>query len=548
MRELLGNLKMAKKVMVSPVIALMLMVIFGLVAYGGFFRQQAALEDIFTVRFRHYQASAAVVKDLAEVHANVYKAARLMGANQGEGRELERVIAKLQREQHAKLEKAASIVQGVLKSGVLTKTERNYFVFAADRIPKYQALCRQAISADTVMSAVAMSQADDAFQEIVTNLQELVILEEKLSSEQYASSERVFKAALVILALLFVAAAALSLGISLIMKGVILTPIQRTVEAIENIAQGDLRKRIDVTSKDEIGRMAEHFNAFAEKLRDAITHVADSSNQVLSSANEVDSASNQIATRINEAAVQVNSVAAASEEMSQTSSEIARNCMMAAKSADQANFSANTGYKIIQNTIVVMNSISDRVKDSSHVIKGLGERSEKIGEIVNLINDIADQTNLLALNAAIEAAAAGEQGRGFAVVAEEVRNLAKRTANATKEIGHRITTMQTETKHAVASMDQGVSEVEKGTSEAARSGEALQEILSHIGKVTQEINQIAVASEEETATTTEIAGNIQQISAVIQETTKRIQDNAKAASQLADLSEGLQKMVDRFQI
>jgi methyl-accepting chemotaxis protein len=195
-----------------------------------------------------------------------------------------------------------------------------------------------------------------------------------------------------------------------------------------------------------------------------------------------------------------------------------------------------------------MNRINNRVKESSEIIRDLGERSEQIGQVVGLINDIASQTNLLALNAAIEAAAAGEQGRGFAVVAEEVRNLATRTAEATKEIGNTISAMQSGTKQAVISMEEGVNEVEQGTAEAAKSGHAVQEILGHMDKVTLEINQIAVASEEETATISEIAKSIQQISEVIQETTQRIQDNAASASQLADLSKGLQAIVSRFQV
>jgi methyl-accepting chemotaxis protein len=297
-----------------------------------------------------------------------------------------------------------------------------------------------------------------------------------------------------------------------------------------------------------MGEMASHFNAFVDKLHEAITHVAQSSNEVARAANVLDNATEQMASGVEQAAVQVNSVATASEEMSKTSSEIAQNCVTAVRSSEQANHSVATGESIIQGTIDVMNRISDRVKESSDVIKSLGTRSDQIGEIVGLINDVADQTNLLALNAAIEAARAGEHGRGFAVVADEVRKLAERTSHATKEISDTIRAMQTETKKAVSSMEEGVSEVSIGTTEAAKSGEALKEILSLINKVTGEINQIAVASEEETATTNEIATNIQQISQVMQETARRIQENSSASSQLADLSKGLEEMVGQFRL
>jgi methyl-accepting chemotaxis protein len=208
----------------------------------------------------------------------------------------------------------------------------------------------------------------------------------------------------------------------------------------------------------------------------------------------LDDATEKMATGIEEAAMQVNSVAAASEEMSKTSEEIARNCVAVAKSSEKANGSASTGEKIIQDTIEVMNRINDRVQDSSRIIKSLGVRSDQIGEIVELINDVADQTNLLALNAAIEAARAGEHGRGFAVVADEVRKLAERTSGATKEIRETIHAMQSETRNAVVSMEEGVNDVGQGTIEAAKSGEALKDILHHFNKVTSEVNQIAVAS------------------------------------------------------
>jgi methyl-accepting chemotaxis protein len=251
---------------------------------------------------------------------------------------------------------------------------------------------------------------------------------------------------------------------------------------------------------------------------------------------------------VEEAAMQVNSVATASEEMSKTSSEIAQNCVTAVRSSDAANHSVSTGETIIHQTITVMNRISDRVKESSEVIKSLGARSDQIGQIVSLIDDVADQTNLLALNAAIEAARAGEHGRGFAVVADEVRKLAERTSHATKEISGTIRAMQTETKKAVASMEEGVNEVGLGTTEAAKSGEALTDILTQINKVAGEINQIAVASEQETATTNEIATSIQQISQVMQDTAQTIQDNRNASSQLAGLAKGLEEMVGQFRL
>jgi len=247
-------------------------------------------------------------------------------------------------------------------------------------------------------------------------------------------------------------------------------------------------------------------------------------------------------------AAQAGTVATASEEMSCTSSEIANNCLMAVESSQRASDSASSGFGVVQETVDEMGRIAERVKESAQTVESLGARSDQIGEIVGTIEDIADQTNLLALNAAIEAARAGEQGRGFAVVADEVRALAERTTKATKEIGTMIKAIQMETKGAVSSMEEGVKAVEKGTIDAARSGHALQEILEQANSVTMQINQIATAAEEQTATTNEITNNIQQITEVVHETAKGSQESAAAANQLSRLAEELQQLVGTFKL
>ncbi len=328
----------------------------------------------------------------------------------------------------------------------------------------------------------------------------------------------------------------------------ILSSIKKIAESIEVMSKGDLTRRIDVAWKDEIGDMATHLNAFTEKLWNIIIQFSKGSIVASGSATLLDNAAKQMTSGMEQAVVQVNSVASASEEMSMTSSEIAQNCVSAAKSSEQANNAAIAGETIINETVAVMDRINNIVKDSARTVESLGERSDKIGDIISLIDDIADQTNLLALNAAIEAARAGEQGRGFAVVADEVRKLAERTTAATKQIGATIKAMQTETKQAVVSMEEGVKEVEIGAQDAKKSGTALKDILNQINIVTSEIGQIAVASEQQTATANEIAHNIQKISEVMEETARNVSENADAASQMAGLSAELKKLFGQFKL
>ncbi|HEX2965160.1 MAG TPA: methyl-accepting chemotaxis protein [Syntrophorhabdaceae bacterium] len=318
--------------------------------------------------------------------------------------------------------------------------------------------------------------------------------------------------------------------------------------ALEELAHGNLTKRLDETGAEEFNEMAKHFNAAVERLYKTVGHFTNMSYIVSSNAHDVDASSREMIAGTDQAVAQISSVAAAGEEMSTTSAEISRNCLSAAKSSERASESAATGQTIADNTLSVMNRIDQNVKGSAEIIRGLGERSTEIGGVISLINDIADQTNLLALNAAIEAARAGEHGRGFAVVADEVRKLAEKTTEATKHIGDTIKAMQSETRQAVVSMEEGVSAVELGSREAKKSDVALKDILQQINVVGSEVSQIATASEQQTATTDELAHNIQSISELVQQVAKILRLNAERMSQVAKLSLDTQRVVTQFKM
>ena len=325
-------------------------------------------------------------------------------------------------------------------------------------------------------------------------------------------------------------------------------PLNRVLESVKRVAKGDLTARCDIATHDELGMLASEVNVMAENLQITIEQVVQCSTQVASAAGQLYSTSEQMATGAEEVAAQTGTVATAGEEMAMTSTEISNNCSTAAQGARQASERAIAGASVVESTVTVMNRIAEQVRSTAQSVAGLGARGDQIGEIIGTIEDIADQTNLLALNAAIEAARAGEQGRGFAVVADEVRALAERTTRATREIGEMIKAIQNETRSAVAAMERGVKEVETGTVEASRSGEALQDILDQINNVVSQVNQIAVAAEQQTAITGEISSNIHQITEVVSETARGAQESATAASQLSSLAGTMQQLVDQFKL
>lgn len=347
-----------------------------------------------------------------------------------------------------------------------------------------------------------------------------------------------------------VALTASFLCLMIVLKLTVTRRLNDFVEKVTDLArgEGDLTKKIVVTTHDEFGTLADEINSLVDKIRGIISDIARTSEQVSASAVELQTNASQMADGAEEVAAQAETVATAGEEMSATSSDIAQNCQMASEGSQQANAAAVSGAKVVDETIAVMGSIAERVKSSAKAVESLGSRSDQIGEIVGTIEDIADQTNLLALNAAIEAARAGEQGRGFAVVADEVRALAERTTRATREIGEMIKAIQTETKGAVIAMEEGVVEVAKGSEKAADSGRALEQILQQINDVNSQIHQVATAAEQQTATTSEISNNMQQITEVVTRTSKGAQESAAAANRLSALADDLRRIVSQFKI
>ncbi|AJE02789.1 methyl-accepting chemotaxis protein [Geobacter pickeringii] len=327
-------------------------------------------------------------------------------------------------------------------------------------------------------------------------------------------------------------------------------PLDRMHDMLRDVAEGegDLTKRLDYLEANEVGEMSRSFNTFMDKLHGIISVVSQTVAQLAAASTQVRGSSEIMAGGAEQVADQAGTAATAGEEMAATSADIARNCAVAAEGAQQAADAATDGTTVVEHTVTVMNRIADRVKGSARKVESLGSRSDQIGEIVGTIEEIADQTNLLALNAAIEAARAGEQGRGFAVVADEVRALAERTTTATKEIAQMIKGIQAETRLAVSAMEEGVHDVETGTTEAARSGEALRSILDQISAVALQVNQISVAAEEQTATTCEISATMQEINGVVKHTAQGALESAAAASQLSSLAEELRQLVGQFRL
>lgn len=320
------------------------------------------------------------------------------------------------------------------------------------------------------------------------------------------------------------------------------------LEKMEKFAQGDLTVSLNSTNDDVIGKLYRGFEQAVTNVRSIIEQLYFTVQSIASSSAQISSATEELAAGAQEQSSQASEVASAVEEMTRTVIDNAQNATKTAEFSRINGAVAVEGGKVVEMTISKIKDIAAVVNKSAETVEHLGISSEEIGEIISVIDDVADQTNLLALNAAIEAARAGEQGRGFAVVADEVRKLAERTTQATKQITTMIKNIQAETSSAVSSMRRGSQEVNEGLVLADRAGESLRKIIDNATKAVDMINQIAAASEEQSATSEEISRSIEAISSVSAESASGIQQIAKAIDEMNQLTENLRNLTMKFKV
>lgn len=330
-------------------------------------------------------------------------------------------------------------------------------------------------------------------------------------------------------------------------KDAIQTSIMKLLDEVSGVGDGDLTKEAEVTA-DVMGAVADSFNYMISQLRDIIGNVQKSTRLVTGTANEIVSNTQQLAAGSETQATQIVSTSAAVEQMAMSAKQVSDNASISATVAQQALVSAKAGNDAVKNTIAGMDRIRDQVQETAKRIKRLGESSQEIGQIIQLIEDIADRTSILALNASIQAAMAGDAGRGFAVVAEEVERLADRSTDATKKIGTLVKTIQSETNEAVAAMEKGIQEVVDGSRLASQAGNSLGEIESVSNKLAELIQTISVASKQQAQASESVTRAMADISDITRETADGTKQAANAVSSLARLAQELRSSVAQFKI
>lgn len=325
-------------------------------------------------------------------------------------------------------------------------------------------------------------------------------------------------------------------------------PIKDGAKVLAYMAEGDFSYRVTKEYSGDLKMITDSINTVAESMKIALMQVGELVNSLASATSQITSSTEEMAAGSQENSSQATEIASAVEQMTSTILQTTRNASSAAEFSKKAGVMAQNGSQVVKQTVDGMNKIAAVVGNAAMTVKELGNSSNQIGEIIQVIDDIADQTNLLALNAAIEAARAGEQGRGFAVVADEVRKLAERTTKATKEIAAMIKQIQRDTGNAVESIESGTKEVEHGKEFANKANIALEEIIESTNQTIDVINQVAAASEEQSSAAEQISKSVEGISNVTQESASGIQQIAHAAEDMNSLTDKLQIFIRKFKL
>lgn len=376
----------------------------------------------------------------------------------------------------------------------------------------------------------------DYVEGIIAATEELAQFTRSTAEQFTQEAEEESRTAITIMLIIVALTVVFSVTIAVVIVRGITRSLGLIQSEIDTLAErgGDLTQEIKLNANDEIGEMARSINRFIANLRNIIAQVKTGSDNVAAASQQIAAASEEVASASNEQSVSAQTMNELFKELVTSIENVARNAEVAAELSANTESVAKDGGVVIHSSIEGMNQVSQ------HIAK-LEEDSNQIGNIIEVIDEIADQTNLLALNAAIEAARAGDQGRGFAVVADEVRKLAERSGEATKQITAIIKGMQNNTENSVKAVNEGMAKSQE-------TREAFDKIVNMVVELSQKVSEIAAACEEQSAQSQDVIKSIETIAAASEESAASAEESSSTAQSLAQMAEELQGSVAQFKV